>query len=157
WGVDGFAAALNFRDNTEEYQEYDVDKFPNYVDNLLTVWKTPGNIETFAKSPDFVTALICEGILWLQNVTSLIECELTKYLRLLMVFFRLFETDKKIYDEINLTYDPSFEKLLNQLKQEFKADYLHFLDTKQNLATGFLPENGRNMRFLDFKDCNSEA
>ncbi|CAG7827540.1 unnamed protein product, partial [Allacma fusca] len=129
WGVDGFAAALNYRDNTKEYYYEDRILFVNYLENLLTAWKTPGNFETFAKSTDFVKALIREGNLWLEILSCIDERELQKYLSLLMVVFCLFETDKKIYDEINLTVDPSFEKPLNQLKQEIKADYLHFLDS----------------------------
>ncbi|CAG7820546.1 unnamed protein product, partial [Allacma fusca] len=99
WGVDGFTAALNFRDNTQEYNWKDIKLFGNYLENLLRVWKTPRNFETFAKSRDFVNALIREGKLCLENIYFVWLRDLIPYLRLSTVVICLFDADEKIYDE----------------------------------------------------------
>ncbi|CAG7818647.1 unnamed protein product, partial [Allacma fusca] len=56
-------------DNTQEYTDKDIGLFENYLENLWTVWKTTGNFETFAKSPDFLNAFIREGKLRLENIS----------------------------------------------------------------------------------------
>ncbi|CAG7721210.1 unnamed protein product, partial [Allacma fusca] len=106
----------------------DIELFGNYLGNLLTVWKTAGNFETFAKSRDFVNELIREGKLWLENILFERGCDLKAYLRLSTVVICLFDADEKIYDEFNVSLEPLFEESLNQLQQKIKTrpEYLWY-------------------------------
>ncbi|CAG7727322.1 unnamed protein product, partial [Allacma fusca] len=52
--------------------------------------------------------------------------ELYTYLRLSTVVICLFDADEKIYDEINVSLEPLFEKSLNQLQQKIKTDPEYF-------------------------------
>ncbi|CAG7831345.1 unnamed protein product [Allacma fusca] len=94
-GVNGFITSLQLINDSESY--YLCSRFRAYLDNLLKVWKTPGNLDKCLTSSDFVNAIMDFGKVRLGNYSFNNEEELSEFFRLSLVLIWLLNSDKMIY------------------------------------------------------------
>ncbi|CAG7722378.1 unnamed protein product, partial [Allacma fusca] len=158
-GVSGFIESLDFILENKQFENKS-EHFRSYLRTLLKVWKTPGNLEKFVVSSEFLTKFMNIVEFRLRTIGSLdgyddvqkfmrstyldriiYDYRVSEYFRLFSTLIILFDADKKIYEDFNVNLQPCCEDALKKVTQAIKSEKIDALLTLTEQETEICRKN----------------